>query len=207
MQDDALLLIRRAQKSDADAFETLMAPYEKKLYALCLRMLGDREDALDCAQDAMLRIWRAIGGYRGQAMFATWCCRIATNACLDLLRKRKVHPSVSLDMLAETGFLPEDEREGPHERAEAEARKEALARGIAALPTDLRSALVLRDVQGFSYEEVASILHAPLGTVKSRINRARERLRGILHPEAELFDVASVYTASPIETVKRRKDA
>ena len=205
-QEDALLL-RHAQKGDADAFEALMVPHEKKLYALCLRMLGNREDALDCAQDAMLRIWRALNGYRGQASFATWISRIATNACLDLLRKRKVRPAVSLDLLTEASFLPQASGDDPHEQTEVSIRKEALARGVAALPTDLRFALVLRDVQGFSYEEVASILHVPLGTVKSRISRARRKLRVLLRPEAELFDAESVYTASPIETAERRQDA
>lgn len=193
MLDDAML-IRRAQKGDAQAFEDLMAPHERKLYALCLRMLGNRDDALDCAQEAMLRIWRAIGTYRRQASFTTWSFRIATNACLDLLRRQKSRPSVSLDMLADAGFPPSAaESDGPQQHAEATARREALEGGIAALPEDLRSALLLRDVQGFSYEEVSEILSVPLGTVKSRISRAREKLRGLLHPSAELFGASPVY--------------
>lgn len=200
MQEDTLL-IRRAQKGDPQAFEALMAPHERKLYALCLRMLGNREDALDCTQDAMLRIWRALHTYRKQASFATWAYRIATNACLDLLRKKKVRPAMSLDMLTETGFLPADSAEGPEAMAEASARKQALEKGIALLPEDLRAALVLRDMQGFSYEEIAEILSVPMGTVKSRINRARDKLRHTLYPDGELFSAAPVYTD------ERRKDA
>lgn len=202
MQEEALLL-RRAQKGDAGAFEELMTPYEKKLYALCFRMLGNREDALDCAQDAMLRVWRAIDTYRRQASFQTWVLRIATNACLDFLRKKKVRPAVSLDSMTEAGYMPEDSSVGvdPQASAEAAAQKEALAAGIARLPEELRAALVLRDVQGLSYEEVAEVLKAPLGTVKSRINRAREKLRGILYPDAELFGAGRVYTS------ERRKKA
>lgn len=202
MQEEALLL-RRAQKGDAGAFEELMTPYEKKLYALCFRMLGNREDALDCAQDAMLRVWRAIDTYRRQASFQTWVLRIATNACLDFLRKKKVRPAVSLDSMTEAGYMPEDSSVGvdPQASAETAAQKEALAAGIARLPEELRAALVLRDVQGLSYEEVAEVLKAPLGTVKSRINRAREKLRGILYPDAELFGAGRVYTS------ERRKKA
>lgn len=192
MQQDALLL-RRAQNGDAQAFEELMTPHERRLYALCLRMSGNREDALDCAQEAMLRVWRALGSYRGQASFTTWIYRIAANTCLDALRKKRTRPSVSLDALADDGFMPQDTTGDPVTRAETAARREALASGISALPPDMRAALVLRDVQGFSYEEVAAILDTPLGTVKSRINRSREKLRSILFQSAELFGVQHVY--------------
>lgn len=194
MQDDALR-IRRAQKGDAQAFETLVAPHEKKIYALCLRLMGNREDALDGAQEAMLRAWRSMRSYRKEASFSTWLYRIATNACLDLLRKKKVRPAVSLDVLTEVGFAPIDPEGDPHAKAEEIARREALAIGIAALPVDLRTILVLRDVQGFSYEEIGEILKMPMGTVKSRINRARERLRQGLSADRELFDTPYVYTS------------
>lgn len=192
MQQDALLL-RRAQNGDAGAFEELMTAHERKIYALCLRMAGDREDALDCAQEAMLRIWRSLGSYRKQASFPTWVYRVATNTCLDFLRKRKARPAVSLDALADDGFSPGDASGDPVLKAEEAARKRALAAGIASLQPDMRAALVLRDVQGFSYEEVSDILDTPLGTVKSRINRAREKLRSILFQDAELFGISHVY--------------
>ncbi len=192
MQQDALLL-RRAQNGDAAAFDGLITPHEKRIYALCLRISGNREDAMDCAQEAMLRIWRALGSYRGQASFSTWVYRIATNTCLDLMRKRKSRPSVSLDALADDGYMPPDDTGDPERYAESNARRRALTDGIAALQPDMRAALVLRDVQGFSYEEVAQILDTPLGTVKSRINRARERMRSILCQNAELFGESRVY--------------
>ncbi len=200
MQQEALLL-RRAQNGDAHAFDELVGPHEKRVYALCLRMLGDREDALDCAQEAMLRIWRALSSYRRQASFSTWVYRIATNTCLDFLRKKKVRPSVSLDALTDAGFSPADDSARPDLHAEGLAQRQALSEGIASLPPEMRAALVLRDVQGFSYEEVSAILDAPLGTVKSRINRAREKLRSILFQDAELFGQAHVYGD------ERRKDA
>ena len=192
MQQDALLL-RRAQEGDAHAFDELMTGHEKRIYALCLRMSGNREDGLDCAQEAMLRIWRSISSYRSEASFATWAYRIATNTCLDMIRKKKVRLAVSLDALTEMGQAEPVSGDDPEAQAVAAARKHALEGGIAALPLDMRSALVLHDVQGFSYEEIAEMLGAPLGTVKSRINRAREKLRAILFQNAELFGDSRVY--------------
>lgn len=188
------LLVRRARKGDADAFEALMAPHERKIYFLCLRMLGNREDALDCAQEAMLRIWRSMATYRGEAAFTTWMYRIATNACLDMLRRQKARPAVPLETFLETNVLASDDRDGPVEQAEASARKQAIEQGLARLSDTLRAAIVLRDVQGLSYEEISGVLDTPVGTVKSRINRARERLREILARDMELFATERVYT-------------
>ncbi|MCL1795638.1 MAG: sigma-70 family RNA polymerase sigma factor [Clostridia bacterium] len=194
MQPDAML--RRAQAGDAHAFDELMAGHEKRIYALCLRLSGNGEDALDCAQEAMLRIWRSISSFRNEASFATWAYRIATNVCIDSARKKKLRPTDSLNTMVEEG-KPEPISSGndPEARAMDSARNRALADGIATLPLDLRTALILRDVHGFSYEEVTEILRLPLGTVKSRINRAREKLRAILSQSPELFGMRRVYTA------------
>lgn len=200
MQEE-ILLLEHAQAGDRRAFDALMTPYEKKLYTLCFRMAGDKEDALDCAQEAMLRVWRALYSYRKEASFTTWIYRIATNTCLDLLRKRKTKPSVSLEALTDAGFFVQASSGDPEEHAVSNARRDALQTGINALPPDMRAALILRDVQGFSYEEVSAILDTPLGTVKSRINRAREKLRTILFQNTELFDTPCVYEK------ERRKDA
>lgn len=192
MQDDALL-IRRAQKGDAAAFEALLAPHERKLYALCLRMMGNPEDAADCLQEAMLHAWRAMASYKRTASFATWCYRIASNACVDMLRRKKARPAASLDVLGEAGFSPPaGPSADPQAQAEAAARRQLLQAGIAALPEDQRLALILRDVQGFSYEEVAQMTDTTLGTVKSRINRARTRLRESLRRDEELFGAIAV---------------
>lgn len=199
MQDE-VLRIRRAQKGDADAFEALVTPYEKKLFGLCLRMLGNREDAQDCLQDCMLRAWRAISGYRKESSLATWLYRIATNACLDFLRKRKVRPSVSLEMMTEAGFMPHATEGDPVQIAEETARKAALESGLASLPPDLRTALVLRDMQGLSYEDIADVLKIPTGTVKSRISRGRDKLRAHLRAERELFESHCVHI--PVDIVR-----
>lgn len=173
-------LIKRAQRGDSDAFEELVSPYESRIYAICLRIMGNREDALDCAQDAMLRIFRALGEYRFQAAFTTWLFRITTNVCLDALRRQRVRPSTSLDALMDEGYSPPDPQASPEEALSERERMQTIREGIAMLPADMRAALVLRDIQGLSYEEVAQILHLNLGTVKSRISRARERLRKLV---------------------------
>lgn len=191
MQDD--LLIRRAQTGDAGAFEALIAPYEKRVFSLCLRVVGEREEALDCAQEAMLRAWRGIGQYRRRASFQTWVLRIATNACLDALRRRQSRPAASLDALLDSGFEPPAKQGDPEAETLSGARKDAVARALTQLSDELRTALVLRDIQGLSYEETAAILDVPLGTVKSRINRAREKLRGLLLSEGELFSPPRVH--------------
>lgn len=173
-------LIKRAQSGNSDAFEELVSPYESRIYAICLRIMGNREDALDCAQDAMLRIFRALGEYRYQAAFTTWLFRIATNVCLDALRRQRVRPATSLDALMDEGYSPPDPKASPEESLDERERMQTIRDGIAKLPSDMRAALVLRDIQGLPYEEVAQILHLNLGTVKSRISRARERLRKLV---------------------------
>jgi len=170
-------LIRHAQGGDAQAFEQLIAPFEQKVFALCLRIVGNREDASDCAQETFIRIYRSLTDYRIQASFSTWIYRIATNVCLDSLRKRKIRPAVSLDELMESGYAPVDAYSGVEDGLMRRDMTKALAAGIRELPPILRVAVVLRDVRGLSYEEVSKILRLNLGTVKSRISRGRERLR------------------------------
>lgn len=185
-------LIQRASGGDPSAFNQLMAQHEKKMYAVALRMFSNREDAQDCLQEAMLRVYRAIGGFKGQSSFSTWIYRITMNTCLDELRRKKNKQSASLDSLLEQGWSPVDAGGTPERHAvRAEVRRE-LNRAIQELPEDMRSAVVLRDIQGFSYEEIAVMLDANVGTIKSRISRAREKLRGKLKEKPELFDMGNV---------------
>ncbi len=176
--------------ADAARFEQLAAPCEKQVYFVCLGMMGNEQDAQDCAQEAMLRAFRAFSRFRREATFATWLHRIAVNACLDALRKRK--ESLSLDALSDIGFEPTADTPAPYARMEEADRKKALRAALLQLPAELRAALILRDVQDMPYEEVAKALKLPLGTVKSRINRARTKLREILSQNRELFEKASV---------------
>jgi RNA polymerase sigma-70 factor (ECF subfamily) len=180
-------LVRRASQGDEAAFEQLLRAHESRMYAVSLRMCGNREDALDCLQEAMLRIYRAIPNFKGQSSFATWSYRITMNTCLDELRRRKLRTSTSLDVLLETGWAPKDEGATPEQHSIASEQRRMLERAIADLPEDMRAAIVLRDVQGFSYDEIAKMLEANVGTIKSRISRGREKLREVLVRQPELF--------------------
>lgn len=181
------LLIRQATKGDAYAFEQLMRRHESRMYAVAVRMCGNREDAQDCVQDAMLRVYRALDRFKGQSSFSTWVYRITMNTCLDELRRRKVRASTSLDTLLESGWSPSDETDTPERHALRSEQRTALAKAIAELPEDMRSAIVLRELQGLSYEEISDVLSVNVGTIKSRISRGREKLRQLINGQPELF--------------------
>ena len=185
-------LIQRASGGDPSAFNRLMAQHEKKMYAVALRMFNNREDAQDCLQEAMLRVYRSIGGFKGQSSFSTWLYRITMNTCLDELRRKKNKQSTSLDNLVEQGWSPSDEGNTPEKHAVRTELRRELSQAIQELPEDMRSAVVLRDIQGFAYDEIADALGVNVGTIKSRISRAREKLRGKLKEKPELFDTDHV---------------
>ena len=179
METDALL-VRRAASGDADAFEALVQASQHRIYALCLRMTGSPQDVQDLAQEALLRIYRSLSSFREQANFDTWAYRIATNACIDELRRRKRSELLSMEALQEAGHELPSQAPCPEEAAIRRENLEELQRAILQLPADQRAAVVLRDVQGLSYEQVANALDLNLNTVKSRICRGRQRLQGIL---------------------------
>lgn len=180
-----------SKKQTAEHFERLAAESERQVYALCYHMMGNREDAMDCAQETMLRAFRAFDSFRRDAQFSTWITRIASNVCVDALRKRR--EVYSLDSMREdTGFDVQDTAPGVYARLEEKERKRLLRKGLEALAPELRQMIILRDVQGMSYDQVAEALDMPLGTVKSRISRAREKLCVILRESSELFSSRSV---------------
>ena len=180
-----------SRKQNAEHFERLAAECERQVYAACYHMMGNREDAMDCAQETMLRAFHAFDSFRRDAQFSTWITRIAMNVCVDELRKRKEDLSLE-KMQEETGFDIPDESPGAYARLEEKERMRLLKEGLAALPDDARQLIVMRDMQGMAYEEIAGVLELPLGTVKSRINRAREKLSTILKKSSELFSSRSV---------------
>ena len=185
-------MIERASGGDAAAFNRLMEQHERRMYAVALRMCGNREDAQDCLQEAMLRVYRAIGGFKGQSSFSTWVYRITMNTCLDELRRKKNSQSASLDNLLEMGWSPTDDSNAPEKQAMRSELRRNLNRAIQELPEEMRAAVVLRDIQGFSYDEIARMLEINVGTIKSRISRGREKLREKLKENAELFDTGNV---------------
>ncbi len=180
-----------SKKQDTGQFERLAAESERQVYSVCFHMMGNREDAQDCAQEAMLRAFRAFGSFRQDASFSTWITRIAMNVCTDALRKRR--SVVSLDaMREETNFDLPDTAPTAYTRLEQKERMRLLREGLDELPEEMRQIIVLRDMRGMSYEEIAETLELPLGTVKSRVSRAREKLSGILQNSSELFSSHSV---------------
>ena len=179
------------KKQTAEQFERLAAESERQVYAVCFHMMGNREDAQDCAQETMLRAFRAFDAFRRDASFSTWITRIAMNVCTDELRKRR--GSVSLDALREEqGFDAPDQTPTAYARLEEKERLRLLRQALDALPPDARALIVLRDIRGMSYDEIAQTLDLPLGTVKSRISRAREKLSALLQKSSELFSSPSV---------------
>ena len=185
-------LIQRAGAGDAAAFNTLMGMHERRMYAVALRMCGNPEDAQDCLQEAMLRIYRAINGFKAQSSFSTWVYRITMNTCLDELRRRKNRPNTSLDGLYDEGWALVDPGQTPEKSAILGDMRRQLQAYIHELPEDMRAAVILRDVEGYSYDEIARMLDANVGTIKSRISRGRERLREKIAAKPELFDRADV---------------
>jgi RNA polymerase sigma-70 factor (ECF subfamily) len=185
MADEERRLVERAQRGDVDSFNSLVRAYEGRVYNLCYRMLGDPDSAADAAQDAFLSAFRNLRSFRGGS-FRSWILRIATNACYDILRQRQRRPTISLD----SDGASEDDEASPLQIADSAesptdfaVRKElaaAIQHGLGALPDEQRVILILSDIEGLAYEEIAQITNTNLGTVKSRLSRGRARLRDLL---------------------------
>lgn len=182
-------LIKRAIQGDNDAFESLMSAYERKIYGLCLRMMGNRQDGEDAAQEAMVRIWQKLPQYRGEAAFSTWVYRVTASACTDAIRKRSLRAQPSLEAMREEGVEPQDGAPTPQQAVENTERREAMQRAIAGVPEQMRSVFLLRDVHGLSVEETARALNVSSGTVKSRLSRTREKIAAALRECGTGFDM------------------
>jgi RNA polymerase sigma-70 factor, ECF subfamily len=185
-------LLDRAQAGDLRAFEELIEPHVGRLYSYVARMVGDPVEAEDLTQEVALRAHRAINSFRGGAAFQTWLYRIATNLTVDALRRRRRQDSrtCSLDepLPGQEGMLAREVPDGqpaPSDLVETEELRREVGRAIQALSPKLRAVVVLFDLEGLSYEEIAGALSLPLGTVKSRLFNARARLRELLSPYVE----------------------
>ncbi|MBR2718985.1 MAG: sigma-70 family RNA polymerase sigma factor [Clostridia bacterium] len=174
------LVLRRARKGDTAAFEQLITPHEQLVWRVCWHYTHHQEDARDCAQEAMVKAWRSLPHYRQDCSLETWLYRIAASCCIDFLRRKKRTTSDSTDQLAEAGFDPADPSPQPEETAIRQDEKRQLREALDLLPEDMRTALILSAVEGRKYEEIAAITGVAAGTVKSRINRARQKLAEIL---------------------------
>ncbi|MCW5936088.1 MAG: sigma-70 family RNA polymerase sigma factor [Fimbriimonadaceae bacterium] len=188
------VLIRQCQKGDRTAFDSLVKLYEEKAYLYAYRLTRNQDEAADVVADAFVRVYNAIGNFRSQAAFGTWLYRILTNCYLDLKKKdkSKYHTSLEATIPVEGGEVERqviDERPGPDEEAERNAREAAVQDALTRMPEYQRAMLVMYHVDNLSYEEISEALDLPIGTVKSRLNRARLALREHLAPNQELFQI------------------
>ena len=185
-------IIERCQAGDLDSFDYLYNTYAEKVYQLAYRYFNSPDDASDIVQETFIRIYKSISGYRGDAQFSTWVYRIATNLCYDELRRRKKRQEDSFDADIETekGSIAReivDDGPSPHEKAESAERIRYLMEKLSFLPKEQRASVILRDIHGYSYQEIAEIQNCSLGTVKSRISRGRCAIKEMLSGEWELF--------------------
>ncbi|WP_084413253.1 sigma-70 family RNA polymerase sigma factor [Desulfovirgula thermocuniculi] len=185
--DHVTHLIRRSQKRDLAAFEELVVLYQQRVYALSYQLTGNHDDAQELAQEVFVRAYRALETFRGEADFGTWLHRITVNLYLNMKKRRSSAELISLDEPVDTGD-GEVTRElraatgDPLEALEEREFREMVERALAELSPEQRAVLVLREIEGYSYEEIARLLGLSLGTVKSRLNRARESLKKKLSP-------------------------
>lgn len=181
--DDTRLLVEKAQNKDLAAFEELVQLYQNKVYALCVHLAGNHADAQDLAQEAMIRAYRSLGSFRNEADFGTWVHRITVNIWLNLRRKNSKRVIVSLDdpYVNDSGSEMQrevaDEARDPLRELEDKEFRALVRSALGDLSEEHKAVLVLREIEGYSYEEVARMLGCSLGTVKSRLSRARAMMR------------------------------
>ena len=181
MNDLELILIRKSQKGDVDAFEKLIKEYKKTAYNIAYRYVNNVQDAEDLSQDAILKAYKSIKSFNMKSSFKTWLYRIVVNTCLDY-RKKKSIDAVSMEKEYSSEFSEyriqyKDNSPGPEEMLEKKEQRNYIMHMIDNLDDKLKDAVILRDIQNFSYEEISEILECNLGTVKSRISRGRDKLK------------------------------
>jgi RNA polymerase sigma-70 factor (ECF subfamily) len=185
---DEPALIAAAQGGDRESFNELVVHYQRIAYNVAYRILGDADAAADATQDAFLSAYRALSRFRGGS-FRAWLLRIVTNACYDQLRGKKRRPTTSLDANPDSdgGEWNIDTAERPEAYVERQELGHIIQRGLDTLPVEQRTVVVLSDIQGMRYDEIAKTVGVSLGTVKSRLNRGRRKLRDYLQANAELL--------------------
>lgn len=177
---DDELLIKRAQQGEGEALEKLIFSCEKRVYNISYRFMGNEADAYDMAQESLIKIYKGIASFKGESSLSSWVYRLTVNTCMDGLRKRKNSP-VSLEYSMEMGVPFEDTySETPEEHVLSLEKAEDVQKAISQLSNVYKSAIIMRDIDGYSYEEISVFLEISVGTVKSRINRGREKLKEML---------------------------
>jgi RNA polymerase sigma-70 factor (ECF subfamily) len=189
---DEIALIQAAREGDLDSFNRLILAYQDLIYTHAFRMIGEEETADDATQNTFISAYKHIKSFRGGS-FKAWLLRIVTNTCYDELRRRKRRPTVPLEPIDDAGEEVESARwmEDPTDRPEEQVERKELQRAIQhcleKLPSEFRSAVIMVDIQGLDYSEAAQAIGKPIGTIKSRLARARLRLRDCLNGFAELL--------------------
>jgi len=185
-------LIQDAQKGNLDAFNTLILHYQDSVYNTALRIHSDEDQAADAAQEAFISAFKSISSFRGGS-FKAWLMRTVTNACYDELRRQKRRPTTPLEPDTDDGEEMDSPRwladpsMTPAQKSEADELEHAIQHCLNNLPLEFKTVVVMADIQGMDYIEVAASVHVPLGTIKSRLARARLRLRECLQGFAELL--------------------
>lgn len=188
-------LVRLAQQGDQTAFGQLVTDNEKRIYNLCRRLTGNEQDGEDLAQEAFLNAWRGLAKFQGDSSFATWVYRLASNACIDHLRKEKrrqnIASAVSLDDDGgEDGWQKElpDNRYSPQQELEQKEQRTAIEQALESVSVEHKQILVMREMSGLSYGEISAVLGLEEGTVKSRIARARTAVRKVLQKDGNISE-------------------
>ncbi len=178
-------LVERAKGGDEDAFASLVRRHRDRAFAVAYRLVREREDALDIAQEAFVRAYQSLRGFKGEARFSTWLHRIVVNLALDHLRRQAHHEAGeykdarALEEAAHQVVAPTPD---PHQAVEATEMRRLIQEGMAGLPAEQRTALVLREIEGLSYKEIARAMQCSIGTVMSRLHYARRKMQAALRP-------------------------
>ncbi len=186
-------LIKKSQKGNVDAFDELLRMHENNIYSICMRMLKNEHDANDAAQEICLKIWQQMPQFQGQAKFSTWAYRIATNQCLDMIRRNQIqrNKEKSMNYNAEQGewnYDIADEKVNVAAQVEAMELQGGIKKSLETLKDEHKEIIVLKDLENYSYEEISKLLNVSMGTVKSRLYRARNQFKKALMKDTELFN-------------------
>ena len=188
-------IVQKVLRGDVNAFEKLVLEYEKNVYNIALRMTGNSEDASDMTQEAFIKAYNSLQSFRGDSKFSVWIYRIATNVCLDFLRSKSRRPTVSLSVEDNDGEDVQldvaDESQSPELLLDRQMTRDSVRRGLETLSPEYRQILLLREIQGLSYDEISQALGLEVGTVKSRIFRARKKLCAFLLQDGNIPEFTS----------------
>lgn len=201
-RSEEMNIITRVLDGDTNAFEALVIENQRQVYTLALKMLGNEEDAYDLSQDAFIKAFKNLSKFRGDSKFSVWLYRLTSNLCLDFLRSRKRRPTVSTSFANDEDEEREleipDERFSPEGVLEKNELRRSVNAALESLPEDYRQIIILREINGLSYDEIAEVLSLELGTVKSRIFRARKKLCSIISKDGNLLDRSASNTAKEV---------